>query len=363
VTALLDLYRHQLADAGLIEDPEQIAAVERLAQVGEGLVGAGPLRVSSWLGRLRRRHRPPVRGLYLWGDVGRGKTWLLDLFFHALPFEDKRRWHFHRFMQSLHAELTGLKGVVDPMPRVAERLMDGARVVCLDELVVTDIGDAMLLAQLLRSLVDQGVTLVTTSNAEPDALYPDGIQRASFLPAIDLLKRHNNVLRLRGATDYRLRYLEQVPIYLTPLGPAAETRLAEEFGRLAPDTAERDGVLEVNGRAVRFRRRADDCAWFDFEALCGPPRSQNDYIELARCHHTVVLSDVPVLDGSVDDKARRFVHLVDEFYDRNVKLILSAAASPERLYCGERLAFEFRRTASRLEEMQSREYLGRPHRP
>jgi cell division protein ZapE len=200
-----------------------------------------------------------VRGLHLWGDVGRGKTWLLDLFFHSLPFPDKRRWHFHRFMQSVHAELAGLKGVVDPMPQVAERLMDGARVLCLDELVVTDIGDAMLLAQLLRSLVDQGVTLVTTSNAEPDALYPDGIQRASFLPAIDLLKRHTSVLRLRGATDHRLRYLEQVPIYLTPLGPAAEARLAEEFGRLAPDAAERDGVLEVNGRAVRFRRRADLC--------------------------------------------------------------------------------------------------------
>lgn len=361
--SLLALYQRQIHDSGLIEDPEQSTAAERLEHVRDALVAAGPLPARTWLGRLRGGRRPPVRGLYLWGDVGRGKTWLLDLFFHSLPFPDRRRWHFHRFMQAVHGELAGLKGTADPMERVAERLMDGARVLCLDEFVVTDIGDAMLLAQLLRALVGQGVTLVTTSNAEPDDLYKDGIQRAGFLPAIELLKRHTLVVRLRGDTDYRLRYLEQVPIYLTPLGAGADGRLAEEFRRLAPDTAEADGIVEVNGRPVRFRRRADDCAWFDFEALCGPPRSQNDYIELACCHHTVILSDVPVLDGSADDKARRFVHLVDEFYDRNVKLILSAAALPEKLYCGERLAFEFRRTASRLQEMQSREYLGRPHRP
>jgi cell division protein ZapE len=361
--SLLVLYQQQLQESGLTTDPEQAAAAERLDAVRAALVAAGPLPARGWLPRLRAVRRPPVRGFYLWGDVGRGKTWLLDLFFHALPFADKHRWHFHRFMQAVHGELAQLKGTANPMERVAERLMGGARVLCLDELVVTDIGDAMLLAQLLRALVAQGVTLVTTSNAEPDDLYKDGIQRASFLPAICLLKRHTTVLRLRGDTDFRLRYLEQVPVYLTPLGPATDGRLAEEFGRLAPDTAEADGILEVYGRPVRFRRRADDCGWFDFEALCGPPRSQNDYIELARCHHTVILSDVPVLGGSADDKARRFVHLVDEFYDRNVKLILSAAGPPEKLYCGERLAFEFRRTASRLREMQSREYLARPHRP
>ena len=361
--SLLALYERQLHDAGLTPDPEQAAAAERLEQVRASLVVAGPLPARTWLGRLRSARRPPVRGLYLWGDVGRGKTWLLDLFFHALPFADRHRWHFHRFMQAMHGELSRLKGTADPMERVAERLMDGARVLCLDEFVVTDIGDAMLLARLLRALFEQGVTLVTTSNAEPDDLYKDGIQRASFLPAIDLLKRHTTVVRLRGDTDYRLRSLEQVPVYLTPAGPAADERLAEEFRRLAPDRAEADGAIEVYGRPVWFRRRADDCAWFDFEALCGPPRSQNDYIELARCHHTIILSGVPVLDGSADDKARRFVHLVDELYDRNVKLIVTAAVPPERLYCGERLAFEFRRTASRLQEMQSREYLGRPHRP
>ncbi len=357
------LYQRQLNESGLIDDPEQALAVERLDHLCNDLAAAGPLPGRRWLRRLRAPRRTTVRGLYLWGSVGRGKTWLLDLFFHALPFPDKRRWHFHRFMQAVHGELERLKGVADPMPQVARRLLDGARLLCLDEFVVNDIGDAMLLAQLLRALAAQEVTLVTTSNVEPDDLYKDGIQRASFLPAIDLLKRHTEVLRLRGETDYRLRYLEQVPIYLSPDGAEADERLAEEFRRLAPDEVAVDGLVEVHGRQVRFRRRADDCAWFDFEALCGPPRSQNDYIELARCHHTVILSGVPVLDGSTDDKARRFVHLIDEFYDRNVKLIVSAAAPPDRLYCGERLAFEFRRTASRLQEMQSREYLGRAHRP
>ena len=361
--SLRALYQRRLEEAGLVTDPEQTSAVDRLASLLEALVAAGPRAPRGLLARWRGSRRPAVRGVYLWGGVGRGKTWLLDLFFHALPFADKRRWHYHRFMQGVHAELTRLKGAPEPMPQVAARLTDGARVLCLDELMVSDIGDAMLLAQLLRALFAQGVTLVTTSNVEPDDLYKDGLQRASFLPAIDLIKRHTEGVRLRGETDYRLRYLEQVPVYLWPLGADAETRLAQEFRRLAPETAELDGVIEVCGRPVPFRRRADDCAWFGFEALCGPPRSQADYIELARCHHTVVLSDVPVLDGSTDDKARRFVLLVDEFYDRNVKLIVSAAGPPDRLYCGERLAFEFQRTASRLVEMQSSEYLARPHRP
>jgi cell division protein ZapE len=361
--SLRALYQRRLEEAGLVPDAEQAAAADHLGGVLEALAAAGPLPSHGLLGRWRGHRRPAVRGLYLWGGVGRGKTWLLDLFFHGLPFPDKRRWHYHRFMQGVHAELNRLKGAAEPMPRVAARLMDGARVLCLDEFAVNDIGDAMLLAQLLRALLAQGVTLVTTSNVEPDDLYKDGLQRASFLPAIDLLKRHNAVVRLRGENDYRLRYLEQVPVYLWPLGAAADARLGQEFRRLAPEPAEADGTIEVCGRPVPFRRRADDCVWFGFEALCGPPRSQADYIELARCHHTVLLSDVPVLDGSTDDKARRFVLLVDEFYDRSVKLIVSAAAPPDRLYCGERLAFEFQRTASRLVEMQSSEYLARPHRP
>jgi cell division protein ZapE len=361
--SLRALYQQRLEECGLVPDPDQGSAAEALGRVLDALVAAGPLAPRGLLGRWRGRGRAAVRGLYLWGGVGRGKTWLLDLFFHSLPFADKRRWHYHRFMQGVHGELARLKTAADPMPQVASRLMSGARVLCLDEFVVNDIGDAMLLAQLLRALFAQGVTLVTTSNVEPDDLYKDGLQRASFLPAIDLLKRHTEPVRLRGETDYRLRYLEQVPVYLWPLGPEAERRLAQEFRRLAPEAAETDGVLEVCGRPVAFRRRADDCAWFGFEALCGPPRSQADYIELARCHHTVVVSDVPVLDGSTDDKARRFVLLIDEFYDRNVKLVVSAAAPPDRLYCGERLAFEFQRTASRLVEMQSSEYLARPHRP
>jgi cell division protein ZapE len=356
-------YQRQLGPQGYKADGEQAAVLERLEALAETLTAAGALAAGGWLASWRGRRRPAPRGIYLWGGVGRGKTWLMDLFFHTLPFPDKRRWHFHRFMQAVHTELAALRRVADPMPKVAGRLAGGARVVCLDELVVSDVGDAVVMAQLLRALFADGVVLVTTSNVEPDDLYRDGIQRASFLPAIDLLKAHTEVVRLRGATDYRLRYLEQATVYLTPAGPDADRLLAEEFARLAPDDPDEAGVLEILGRPVTFRRRASDCIWLDFDALCGPPRSQNDYIELARCHHTVVLSGVPVLDGSADDKARRFVLLVDELYDRGVKLVVSAAAPPERLYCGERLAFEFQRTASRLREMQSHDYLARPHRP
>ncbi len=356
-------YQGQLGSQGYTADGEQAAVLDRLEALAETLAAAGPAPPGGWLSAWRSRRRPPPRGIYLWGGVGRGKTWLMDLFFHALPFADKRRWHFHRFMQAVHRELAALRQAADPMPKVAGRIAGGARVICLDELVVSDIGDAVVMAQLLRALFATGVVLVTTSNVEPEDLYRDGIQRASFLPAIDLLKAHTEVIRLRGQTDYRLRYLEQAAVYLAPGGAEADRLLAEEFARLAPDEPEKGGVLDVLGRPVPFRRRADDCIWLDFDALCGPPRSQNDYIELARCHHTMIVSDVPVLDGSADDKARRFVLLVDELYDRNVKLVLSAAAPPERLYCGERLAFEFQRTASRLREMQSHDYLARPHRP
>jgi cell division protein ZapE len=356
-------YQRQFGSQGYAADGEQAAVLDRLEALCETLSSVGPLPPGGWLSAWRSRRRPATRGIYLWGGVGRGKTWLMDLFFHALPFPDKRRWHFHRFMQGVHQELAAVRQAADPLPRIAGRLAGGARVICLDELVVSDIGDAVVMAQLLRALFASGVVLVTTSNAQPDDLYREGVQRASFLPAIDLLKAHTEVIRLRGETDYRLRYLEQAAVYLTPAGAEADRVLAEEFRRLAPDAAEENGVLEVLGRPVPFRQRADDCIWLDFDALCGPPRSQSDYIELARCHHTVIVSGVPVLDGSADDKARRFVLLLDELYDRNVKLLVSAAVPPEHLYCGERLAFDFQRTASRLHEMRSHEYLARPHRP
>jgi cell division protein ZapE len=245
---------------------------------------------------------------------------------------------------------------------VAARLARRVRVLCLDEFNVVDIGDAMILAGLLKALFAEGIVLVTTSNHAPDDLYPSGIQRASFLPAIDLLNRHMRVVHLTGQRDHRRRVLEQSLLYLTPADTGATQRIAHEFGRLAQEPTHQNGILEINGRPMPYLRKSDGMVWFDFEALCGPPRSQHDYIELARTHHTVFLSGIPPLDDEQVDRTRRFIFVIDEFYDRRVKLLMSAAAPFDRLYSGERLRFEFQRTASRLQEMQTSAWLARAHR-
>lgn len=354
--SLISHYQASIAREGYQADPNQARAIQAFARVLADL--ARPqARLDRWL----RRVPEPVRGVYLWGGVGRGKTWLMDMFYAQLPTPAKTRVHFHRFMQLVHARLTAIRGQANPLQLIARQMAREWRVLCLDEFHVVDIGDAVILAGLLRSLFAEGLVLITTSNVAPDRLYPDGIQRASFLPAIDLLNRYTEVLELGGDRDYRQEILEQALVYHTPLAPATDAALLAEFIRLAPCGIERDGELIVNNRRMPYRYRTDGMTWFDFEALCGPPRSQNDYIELARCHHTVFMSDIPVMGGSRDDRTRRFIFLIDEFYDRNVKLVLSAEAAAARLYIGERLAFEFQRTLSRLTEMQTATYLGRPH--
>lgn len=306
----------------------------------------------------------PLRGLYLWGGVGRGKTFLVDEFFAELPIREKRREHFHRFMQDVHAGLKRHRDLPSPLGHVAAGIAEPARLLCIDEFSVGDVADAMILAALLEALFAHGVTLVATSNLPASELYRGGLQRARFLPAIAQIERHCKVLELDGGIDYRLRQLESTPLFLGPEIAQAEARLASEFERLADGPGERDLHVQVEGRAVRARREAIDIVWFDFREICKGPRSTADYIEIARCYHTVLVSGVPVMDASADDAARRFISMVDEFYDRGVKLFLSAAAdSPELLYRGERLAFDYRRTASRLHEMRGRAYLARPHRP
>ncbi|HXH04374.1 MAG TPA: cell division protein ZapE [Candidatus Competibacteraceae bacterium] len=366
-------YREDLQRPDFRHDPAQERAIQRLQRVYDELVARPPAAppsnggglLSRLFGREPPPSRPPVRGLYIWGGVGRGKTYLVDSFFEALPFPDKLRLHFHRFMQRVHHELKALhqRQQRDPLKVVADHLAAEARVLCLDEFIVTDITDAMLLAGLLQALFQRGVTLVSTSNIPPDELYKDGLQRARFLPAIALLKEHLEVLHMDGGIDYRLRYLEKAEIYHYPLDEQAERILEASFANLAPEPGTRGQELLVNERPIPTRRLADDVVWFDFVALCDGPRSQMDYIEIARCFHTVLLSGVPLLTALMDDQARRFINLVDEFYDRNVKLIVSAAAPHTQLYQGERLRFEFQRTASRLTEMQSRDYLARPHLP
>jgi cell division protein ZapE len=310
------------------------------------------------------RRRPPVRGLYLWGGVGRGKTFLVDEFFAELPLREKRREHFHRFMQDVHARLRRHRELPSPLERVAGEIAAKARILAIDEFVVGDVADAMIQAALLDSLLRNGVTLVATSNIPPGGLYRGGLQRERFAPAIALLERHCGVVQLDAGVDYRLRQLERTTLWFGPAEPGAETRMAAEFARIADGDGRRDVKVQVEGRALRARRATGDAVWFDFRELCEGPRSAADYIEIARCYHTVFLGGIPVMDAVADDAARRFITLVDELYDRAVKLVVSAAAdAPEGLYRGERLALEFRRAASRLHEMQGRRYLARPHRP
>jgi cell division protein ZapE len=357
-------YRELLQSPGFSHDPAQervVALFEDLyRQLCPRWAERGSL-LSRLLPRSRRQPRP-VQGLYLWGGVGRGKTMLMDLFYDCLPEHDRLRMHFHRFMQRVHKELRELTGTVNPLQHVAERLAREATVLCFDEFFVSDIGDAMILAELLDGLFERGVTLVATSNVEPDRLYHNGLQRRRFLPAIELLKTRTRVYNVDGEVDYRLRVLERAEIYHAPLDGAAEESLQRSFSALAPEACEPEAVLEINGRRIRSRCIADDVAWFEFGELCEGPRSQNDYIELARVFHAVLVSNVRRFTVRNEDAARRFISLVDEFYDRNVKLIVSAEVPVTELYAGERLRFEFERTESRLLEMQSHEYLGRSHR-
>lgn len=361
---LRELYARELAARRLSADPAQLAAVARLQAVRRRLLRAPRFSLPRLARALtRRRADVPVRGLYLWGGVGRGKTLLLDLFFESLPFAERRRQHFHRFMHDVHAQLAALRHERDPLEQVAETIASGTRVLCFDELQVTDVADAMILGNLFDALFRRAVTLMVTSNTAPRELYQGGLQRARFLPAIALLERHLEVWRIAGEVDYRLRELTQAGVYL-PAGAAdTASRLEQLFTRLADRGARAGGTIVIEGRPVAVVREGCGVLWCDFAALCAGPRSADDYIEIAREYHTVILSGVPLLDSASDDEARRLIALVDEFYDRNVKLIVSAAASPPGLYRGERLGAPFGRTVSRLIEMQSAEYLAREHRP
>lgn len=375
----LESYESAVASGEIQRDDAQLVAIHHLQTLYENL--NQPERSTGFMSSLLKRvmgdQPSSIRGLYFWGGVGRGKTYLMDVFYDSLPFENKSRMHFHRFMRMVHQQLHELQGQKDPLKKIAEQFAARARILCFDEFFVSDITDAMILATLLEELFLRGVVLVATSNVEPQNLYENGLQRRKFLPAIALIEKHTLILNVDGGTDYRLRVLESAEIYHSPLDEDADLGLLKCFVAIAPDEhtdgitglnapkyAESEpGQLEIEGRMLKVRRWGDGVAWFHFEALCDGPRSQNDYIELARIFQTVLISDVPQFDSKLEDQARRFISLVDEFYDRNVKLILSAAEPINSLYQGDRLEFEFRRTQSRLQEMQSHEYLAREHKP
>jgi cell division protein ZapE len=365
-TRLTERCQTLLGARGQSLDEAQRQALIRLEDLRRRLIArqASPSLIKKGLGLLTGARRAPLRGLWLWGGVGRGKTFLADQFYAELPLAAKRREHFHRFMQEIHSGLRQHRDTPSPLQHVAEGIARQTCVLCFDEFAVSDVADAMILGSLLEALFKNGVTLVATSNLAPAELYRDGLQRARFLPAIGLIERHCRIMELDAGVDYRLRRLERALLFLGPEIADAESRMAAEFERMAEGPGVADADVQVEGRPVRALREAEDLVWFGFRELCEGPRSAADYIEIARCYHTVLVSRVPIMDAGADDAARRFITLVDEFYDRGVKLILSAgASSPEGIYRGERLALEFRRTASRLHEMQGREYLARPHRP
>ena len=346
-------------------DESQEVALRLLQKLFDEIAATGDSKSPGFFARLAGKKvvAVPARGLYFWGGVGRGKTFLMDLFYEELPIKEKKRLHFHRFMREVHRKLRDFQGEPDPIKKVAASFADQARIICFDEFFVSDITDAMLIAGLLDEMFRRGVTLVATSNVEPDHLYENGLQRRKFLPAIELLNTHTHVHNLDGGVDYRLRALESAEIYHSPLDTAAESGLQAAFHSISPDEGKLAIVLPIEGRDIVTRRCGDGVAWFEFAALCDGPRSQNDYIELARLFQTVLVGNVPRFDEKKEDQARRFISLVDEFYDRNVKLIISAESPILALYRGQRLAFEFQRTESRLQEMQSKEYLAKEHKP
>ncbi|MFT6916451.1 MAG: cell division protein ZapE [Motiliproteus sp.] len=369
MTALkpLQRYREDLKREDFHPDSSQEQAVKHLQRLYDDLIARRNRPRPKLIKRIGQRFKKtpvvPVQGLYFWGGVGRGKTYLMDVFYDSLPFSTKVRTHFHRFMQRVHAELRLLEGEKNPLDLIAGKFASEAEVICFDEFFVSDITDAMILGRLIEKLFDHGVVLVATSNIVPDRLYENGLQRARFLPAIAMLNQFTEVVNVDGGVDYRLRALEQAELFHHPLGAAADASLTRSFESLAPELRDalRGLVIEVNGRAIHSLRSCDDVVWFEFDALCDGPRSQNDYIELAKLYHAVLISGVPQLGNDKDDQARRFINLVDEFYDCGVKLILSAEVALADLYAGGQLAFPFERTTSRLLEMQSHEYLARVH--
>jgi cell division protein ZapE len=349
-----EFYQDALSQRGFQADDAQRRAVERLQQAYDEWVVYRAKRANK-LTRLITRPEVP-RGVYMWGGVGRGKSFLMDSFYSVVPVVRKTRVHFHEFMRGVHRELDELKGVADPLNDVAKRIAKKYRLICFDEFHVSDVADAMLLYNLLKALFENGVSFVMTSNYQPDTLYPDGLHRDRMLPTIALIKERLDVMNVDSGNDYRKRALEQVQSYLTPLGADTDAALRSAFTHIA-EAQDEDPHVDIEGRKLKSLRRAGSVIWFDFTTLCGGPRSQNDYLEIASRFHTVILSSIPQMSAGMSSEARRFTWLIDVFYDNKVKLIMSAEVAPELLYTQGALSNEFHRTVSRIIEMQSREYM------
>jgi cell division protein ZapE len=357
------LYAREIAKRGFTVDKAQVTALRHLERLRSELTADASAPLGKRLLRGLTNSAPEApRGVYLWGGVGRGKTWLMDLFYSSLALGAKRRTHFYRFMQEVHAELRRLKGMQSPLDGVADKIAKKSRVICFDELFVSDIADAMILAGLFGALAKRGVALVFTSNVKPKDLYKNGLQRDRFLPTIALIEKYCEVIAVDGGIDYRLRQLTAASIYLPSNAPDTQKKLEALFDDLSDEDVETDGTITVNHRKIKVARESENVIWFEFTALCEGPRSPADYVAIASEYQSVIIANVPVLGVDADNAARRFISVIDEFYDRGVNVIISAAAPPAELYKGEKLKFEFQRTTSRLTEMQSEEYLASAHR-
>lgn len=349
-----EFYDHALLQRGFSADEAQRKAVLRLQQAYDEWMNYKEQRKNVFL----RFIKPPEipRGVYMWGGVGRGKSFLMDSFYSVVPLTRKTRVHFHEFMRSVHRELDQLKMIANPLDEVALRIAKKYRLICFDEFHVTDIADAMILYNLFNALFRNGVSFIITSNFVPENLYPDGLHRDRMLPTIALLREKLDIMNVDGGNDYRQRALSQVHAYLTPLGAHTDEALRTAFGRIA-EMNDENSLIDVEGRQIKALRRAGGVIWFDFTTLCGGPRSQNDYLEIAARFHTVILSDIPTMSAGMGSEVRRFIWLIDVLYDRKIKLLISAAVEMESLYTDGALMMEFQRTVSRLSEMQSTEYM------
>ena len=357
-------FQDDIRQGCIIVDPIQEQAVLATQVLYDHFVNESMVN-SNLIYKLKQKffnsHSQSKLGIYFWGGVGRGKTHIVDNFFESLPFKKKLRIHFHRFMQRVHGELKLLNNVENPLASVADEFAKDAKVICFDEFHVSDITDAMLLSGLLRAIFDRGIILVTTSNEHPDRLYWDGLQRSRFVPAIELIKQHTQIINVDSGVDYRLRYLDSAEIYHHPLDENAAQMLSINFENIAPNYGRANRTIEIEKRKIQTVHAADSVVWFEFSEICDGPRGTADYIEIGRQYQTVLIANVPKMNEDMNDQAKRFITLVDEFYDRNVKLILTAELEINSLYQGMRLQFEFERTRSRLIEMQSHDYLARQH--
>tara|TARA_R110000737_G_scaffold25195_8_gene43914 strand:+ start:2821 stop:3936 length:1116 start_codon:yes stop_codon:yes gene_type:complete len=365
----IEKYTRDLTRDDFLFDAAQEHAVKNLQRLYEDLINQ-PLPVSGfkkvlngWKRIVAKPENKPITGIYFWGGVGRGKTYLVDTFYDCLPFKNKTRVHFHRFMHRVHQELKSLQGQSDPLKIIAKRFADETCIICFDEFFVSDITDAMILGTLFEELFAHNVTLVATSNIIPDELYRNGLQRERFLPAINLINKHCDIVNVDSGVDYRLRTLEQAEIFHFPLDQQADKNLSLYFKQLSVEAGQKGKVIKINNRALTTVQESDGVVHFEFATLCESARSQSDYMELSRLYHTVLMANVTQMGADNDDSTRRFIALVDEFYERHVKLIMSAEVALEQLYTAGRLSFEFKRCLSRLQEMQSHDYLASEHLP